>query len=131
MHGDSIIHAMLVPVSDYHLAGRHTKIIFVAGEPDEMRLSYNDRLYEGSMLQCESTPLGMLISIVLDSVPDLHTTVLTVAIPEANRPDDMRSIAIHTFAVITTTKSSVAGSHVVVSGQVREYDVVPLHGNAW
>lgn len=120
----------LIPVSDYHLAGKHTKIVFVNGEPDEMRLSYNDRLYEGSALRCEATELGQLVSIVLDTVPDLHTIVLTIAVPEANRPADMRSIGIHTFAVITTTKTSLGGT-LPMSGQIREYDVVSLHGNAW
>jgi hypothetical protein len=120
----------LVPVSDYHLAGKHTKIIFVTGEPDEMRLCYNDRVYEGSALIRESTTLGQLISVVLDSVPDSHTTVLSIAVPEANRPADMRSIGIHTFAVVTTTKTSIAGPG-LLSGQIRDYDVISLHGNAW
>jgi hypothetical protein len=120
----------LIPVSDYHLAGKHTKIVFVTGEPDEMRLSYNDRSYEGSALHCEPTSLGQLVSVVLDSEPNLHTIVLSISVPEANRPADMRSIGIHTFAVITTTKTlTEATAH--LSGQIREYDVIALHGNAW
>jgi hypothetical protein len=112
------------------LAGKHTKIIFVTGDVDEMRLSYNDRVYEGHALYCEPHQLGHLVSVVLDSVPDSHTTVLTVAVPEANRPADMRSLGIHTFAVVTTIKTSIAGAG-LVSGQAREYDVIMLHGNAW
>jgi hypothetical protein len=121
----------LVPVSDYHLAGKHTKVIFVTGGPDDgMRLSYNDKLYEGSALCSEATEFGQMVSVVLECLPDVRTTVLTVAVPEGHRPSEMRSIGIHTFAVITTTKTSVSGSP-LVSGQIREYEVVLLHGNAW
>jgi hypothetical protein len=120
----------LIPVCDYHLAGKHAKIILQTGESDEMRLCYNDRLYEGDLLHCETTQLGLLVSVVLDTVPDLYTTVLTVAVPEANRPADLRTIGIHAFAVITTTKTSIAGSG-LVNGQIREFELVPLHGNAW
>lgn len=120
----------LISVSDYHLAGKHTNIIFVAGEPDEMRLTYNDMLFEGSALKVEQTQLGLMVSVVLDEVLDSFLVVLSLMVPEANRPADMRSIGIHAFAVITTTKSSIAGP-ALVSGQIREHDVIMLHGNAW
>jgi predicted phosphodiesterase len=120
----------LISVSDYHLAGKHTNIIFVAGDCDEMRLTYNDMLFEGSALHVEQTEVGIMILAVLDEIHDESKVILSVAIPSANRPADMRSVGIHTFAVITTVRTSIAGPG-LLSGQIHEYDVVMLHGNAW
>lgn len=119
-----------IPVTDYHLAGKHTNILFATGEPDEMRLTYNDMVFEGRALNIEHSHIGLMISVVLDEVLDSHASVLSFAVPEANRPADMRSIGIHTFAVITTIKTTSAGS-ALLSGQLRDYEVITLHGNAW
>lgn len=117
----------LISVNDYHLAGKHTNITFVS---DEMRLTYNDMLFEGNALNVEQTEVGLMISAVIDQVPDQSKVILALAIPDANRPADMRSIGIHSFAVLTTVRDSIGGPG-LLSGQIHEYDVVLLHGNAW
>ncbi len=117
------------PVTEYRLTGEDVQIVFHEGTADTASLVYNDQIYRGRALFHDQTALGRVISIHLESIPDLHTVFLSLAVPEANRPSDMRSIPVSTFATITTTRTSIGGP-ALVSGQIRTYNVVPLKGDA-
>jgi len=119
--------SQLHPVTQYHLHGEHTKIAFHDGTPDTATLEYNGKTYRGSALQDEQTALGRVISVNIETIPDLHSIFLSLAVPEAN--SDAGSISVKTFAVLTKTRTSIGGP-ALVSGQIRTYQVISLHGNA-
>lgn len=119
-----------VPVTQYHLSGDGMQITYHVGLPDEVRLQYNGTTYQGRALYQEDIMSGHVVSVILESVPDLHTVSLSVTVPRANCPSNMRSIPIQTFAVITTGRTSIGGP-ALVSGQIQSYKLVPLTGNAW
>lgn len=120
----------LAPVTQYHLSGDGMQITYHSGTPDVARLQYNGKTYQGRALFHETTMSGHVVSVILENVPDLHTTSLSLTLPQANCPSTMRSTSIHTFAVITTGRTSIGGP-ALVSGQIQSYKLVPLTGNAW
>jgi hypothetical protein len=117
------------PVTEYRLTGEDLKIVLHDGPGDAASLEYNGKIFRGRALYHDQTALGRVISIHLESIPDLHTVFLSLAVPEANRPSDQRAVAVSTFATITTTRTSIGGPG-LVSGQIRTYQVVPLKGDA-
>ncbi len=119
----------LVRVTQYHLSGDGSDITFRTGGNSGPSLKYNNDVFEGPELSLEHTTLGLLVSTTLKTICDGPSTVLSLAVPEANRPSEMRSIPINTFAVRSTFRSSIAGPG-SVSGQIHSYDVIALKGNA-
>jgi len=123
--------AGLREVTEYHLQGDGMTLVFHRGDDEEMRLEYNDKVFSGRALYRETTVLGLVVSAIVETIPDLHTVFLTVIIPEAHCPPDARSVPVSTFAVFTTKRTSIAGPD-LVSGQIDVYKLVsPLTGNAW
>ena len=89
-----------------------------------------EQKFSGRAIFREHIQSGFMPSVVLEQAPDLHTITLTLAIPAANIPDNMKSIPVKTFAVRTTNKTSIAGPE-LVEGQIQSYEVLALEGNAW
>ena len=94
-----------------------------------MKLIYNDKEFSGRALYREKTVMGLVVSVLVESIPDHPRAFFTLVVPEAHRPDGVRSIEVLTFAVLSTKQTAVAGSE--VAGQVDRYEVVRLKGNAW
>lgn len=123
--------ASLHEVTEYHLRGDDMEIAFHRGSDEDMKLTYNGKVFSGRALSRETTVLGLAVSAMLKAAPDLDTVWLTVVIPDARCPENAKSIPVTTFAVITTKRTSILGPP-GVSGQVDTYKVVfPLQGNAW
>lgn len=124
----------LVSVKNYHLAGDGVKIVFSMENPNELELVYEDkqgeRRFPGRAIYREKTMLGFLVSVVLEDIPDLHRIMLSLAVPSANRLDNMKSIPVKTFAVRTTSRTSISGQG-GVEGQIQTYETMVLDGNAW
>lgn len=124
----------LVSVKSYHLAGDGIKIRFSMEDPDELELVYEDkqgeRTFSGRAIYRDETQLGFMPSVILEQDPDLHIVTLSLAVPSANRPDNMKSIPVKTFAVRTTTRTSIGGPE-LVEGQIEVYEMYNLEGNAW
>ena len=124
----------LVSVKTYHLAGDGVKIVFSMEDPDEHKLVYKDeqgeRTFSGRGITQDETQLGFMQSVMLDQAPDLHVITLSLAVPSANRPDNMKSIPVKTFAVRTTSRTSIGGPE-LVEGQIQSYEIHALEGNAW
>lgn len=125
----------LVSVKNYHLAGDGVKIVFSMEDPDELELVYEEdkqgeRRFSGRAIYREKTVLGFLVSVVLEDIPDLHRIMLSLAVPSANRLDNMKSIPVKTFAVRTTNRTSIGGQG-GVEGQIQTYETMVLDGNAW
>lgn len=116
------------PVTEYQLAAEGGRIGFRGGAEDAV-LEYDGRRFSGEALRREQTPFGTTVSAVVEAIPDLQTVVLSVTVPEGNRPSTERSIPIRTFAVLTTERTSIGGPG-LVTGQLQTYQVVPLEGTA-
>lgn len=123
--------ARLHDVTEYHLHGDSTEIVFHRGNDDETKLEYNHRIFSGRELHRTVTTLGLAVSAILETSPDRGTVWLTVIIPDARCPAEARSIPINSLAVITDKRTSIAGP-AGVSGQIDVYKtVLSLTGNAW
>jgi len=124
----------LTSVKNYHLQGDGVRVTFSTENPDELELIYEDeqgeRKFSGRAIFREHIQSGYMPSVVLEQAPDLHTKILTLAIPVANLPENMKSIPIKTFAVRTTNRTSIGGPQ-LVEGQVETYEVIVLEGSAW
>ena len=124
----------LVSVKTYHFGGDGVKIVFSMEDPDEFKLVYEDkqgeREFTGRAIYREEIQLGFMPSVILEQAPDLHTIILTLAIPSANRPANMKSIPVKTVAVRTTRQTSIAGPQ-IVEGQIELHEMLVLEGNAW
>lgn len=121
----------MVSVKEYHLAAEDIRIVFRDGDEQSTSLEHNGNLFSGDALHRERTAgLGLVVSVELEAVPDLRVTFLSLVVPEANRASAEKSIAVGTFAVYTTVRTSIAGP-AQVHGQLRTSRVLRLSGNAW
>ena len=123
----------LAAVKTYHFSGDDVRISFSEEDP-EPELIYEDkqgkRQFTGREIYRDKTQLGFLPSVVLQEVPDLHTLILSLAVPAANRPENVKSIPVETFAVRTKIRTSFAGPG-TVEGQIQSHETIALKGNAW
>ncbi len=123
----------LVSVKNYHLAGDDVKIVFSTESP-ELELIYEDkhgkRKFTGRAIYREKIQLGFMPSVVLDEAPDKYRIILSLAVPSANRSENMKSIPIKTYAVWTKILTSISGSE-AIEGQIQTHDISLLSGNAW
>jgi len=85
--------------------------------------------FAGSEIRQLRTEIGTLLTVTLESTPDLQTKTFTLAIPIVNIPDGKPRQAMATIAVITTTRTSIAGPQ-GVEGVVQTYQTFALRGNA-
>lgn len=123
--------ATSIEVTEYHLGGEGIEVVFRGRDDESMELRYNGKTFSGRALSRERSTLGLVVSILLEAIPDLHTLWLSVVIPAARRDPDAKSISVSTLAVFTTKRTSIAGP-AGVSGQIDGYKVIfPLNGNAW
>lgn len=85
--------------------------------------------FAGNEIRQLKTEIGELLTVTLETVPDQQTKTFTLAIPVINIPDGKPRQAFSTFAVATTTKTSIAGPK-GVEGVVQTYQTIALRGNA-
>jgi len=124
----------LVQVKTYHVKGDGITLSFLGDDPAALALTYSDaqgeRKFSGVEISQQKTPAGLMVSVLMETIPDLRTVVLSLALPAANRPADMKSVALKTFAVRTTNHTSIAGPD-IIEGATQTYEVLVLDGNAW
>ena len=101
----------------------------LAGRP---RFDYHDDVRnvaaEGDEIAVERGPLGRLVTITLESVPDLHTLTVTLVLPDLgglSRP----ITPFRTFAVLTTNRTTIGGPN-LVAGPIQLYRVIKGDGTA-
>lgn len=124
----------LVQVKTYHVEGDGITLYFLGDDPAALELTYNDaqgeRKFSGKDISQQETPTGLMVSVMMEAIPDLRTVVLSLALPAANRPADMRSVMLKTFAVRTTNHTTIAEPG-IIEGATQTYEVFVLDGNAW
>ena len=88
------------------------------------------------------SPLGRLLTVHLEATPDRDTVDLTLVLPTINLPRSAATgpgraggaarptpVKFSTFAVLTTTRTSIGGPG-LVSGALQSYRVLELQGEA-
>jgi len=68
-----------------------------------------------------------MVTVTLESVPDLRVTTLTLIVPAINLDGSARDFK--TIAIRTTSKTTIAGER-LVKGAVQSYEVIDLKGTA-
>jgi hypothetical protein len=87
-----------------------------------------DVTVQGAAIAVERGPLGRLVTVTLESVPDLHTLTVTLVLPDLggiSRP----ITSFRTFAVLTTNRTTIGGPS-LVAGPIQLYRVVRGDGTA-
>jgi hypothetical protein len=73
-------------------------------------------------------PLGTLVAVYVDAAPDAWARTVTLMLPDINL-EDGRDTPFTTFAMLTRHLTSIGGPN-LVTGQLQEYELIPLHGTA-
>ena len=71
----------------------------------------------------ETTREGIVVRAIHEEVPDSHTVVVTVTIPQMNLDSEPQTGA--GFAVLTTARTSIGGP-ALVSGPLQLFELRPL-----
>src|SRR3954469_17509197 len=94
------------------------------------RLTYQDPArtleFSGEELALEETGLGTVVTVVLETVPDLGTTSFSLLVPPVNLANGTYA-GVVTFGVTAVSRTTLAGP---VSGQSTTYQVTHLQGTA-
>jgi hypothetical protein len=83
--------------------------------------------FKGNEIRTQKTEIGTMITVILESVPDLRVTTLTLLLPPINLDGSAREFK--TIAIRTTSKTTIGGSS-LVKGAVQSYEVIDLKGTA-
>ncbi len=110
-----------------------TQIVYsTTSSTGEPQLTYRDRTRErnlrGDDIAVTSSPLGALVTVVLEVVPDLRTLTATLVLPDINL-GDRQMIRFSTVVILTTNLTSFGGPQFVI-GPLRTYQIVKLSGIA-
>ena len=101
----------------------------ITGQP---QFSYHDDTRDvsasGDDITVERTALGTLVTITLETVPDLHTVTATLILPDLG---GLSGPVTHfgTFLVLTENRTSIGGP-ALVTGALQRYTVVKGRGTA-
>ena len=83
--------------------------------------------FTGDGIRTQKTEIGMLVTVLLEAVPDFHAMTLTLLVPTINLDGSARKFK--TIAIQTTSKDTIAGES-LVKGAVQSYEVIDLQGTA-
>ncbi|MGH8886651.1 MAG: hypothetical protein ACRDYX_16045 [Egibacteraceae bacterium] len=101
----------------------------ITGEP---RLSYHDatrdQSFSGDDIMVASSPLGTLVTVTLEMIPDLSTLTATLVLPGINLRNGEK-VRFRTLAILTTNLTTIGGPQ-FVTGPLQTYEVVKLRGVA-
>jgi hypothetical protein len=101
----------------------------ITGQP---QFTYHDDTRDvsatGDEITVERTVLGTLVTITLETVPDLHTVTATLVLPDLG---GLSGPVTHfaTFLVLTENRTSIGGP-ALVTGALQRYTVIKGRGTA-
>lgn len=113
----------------YVLRGYGTELtLSTAGEASLVfRHGGVEQTFKGDAIRHGSVEIGDLLTVTVESVPDLHVITFTVLIPAINLHHDEATFS--TQAVITEHRTSIAGP-ALVQGPLHRYETRQLEGVA-
>ena len=86
------------------------------------------KTFSGSQIRTQTAATGTLVTVDIESVPDLKTVTFTLVLPQVNL-GTKTSAKIATIGITTTAKTSIGGP-ALVQGQLQSYKVTDLTGTA-
>ena len=102
----------------------------ITGDP---RFSYTDKdqslSFAGGDIRIESTEIGDLVTVTIETVPDLKTVTVTLLVPTVNLPQFGTEENFETVVIFTTHRTSIAGP-CGVEGQLKTYKCLDIEGTA-
>jgi len=84
--------------------------------------------FKKSDIKITKTPIGTLVTVLVETVPDVKTVTFSLALPDVNLQQSTK-VNIKTVGILTTSKTSIVGTN-LVKGAVQVYKVVTLSGTA-
>jgi hypothetical protein len=110
-----------------------TQVVFsTTSITGQARFTYHDDTRDhsaaGDEITIERGPLGTLVTVTLEVVPDLHTLTATLVLPDLGGMSSPIT-RFRTFLVLTTNRTSIGGP-ALVTGALQLYEVVKGHGTA-
>lgn len=94
-------------------------------------LNYRDnninRNFSGQEISIQETQLGQLITVTLESIPDLRTVTFTLILPLVNLSNRSETVRIKVPGITTTSRTTIAGPG---TGAEQVYTTVNLRGTA-
>lgn len=125
--------ANIIEPNLFNLQGEDARIYYRSSKSGEPLLVYrksgNILRFSGDQIREETTSLGKLETVTIDSVPDLRIVTLTLIVPGVNLPTNRRQIPINTIAIETTNATSIGGP-ALVKGPLQTYQTLELEGTA-
>lgn len=83
--------------------------------------------FKGDEIRTQKTEMGTMVTVTLESIPDLRVTTLTLLLPAINLDGSAKEFK--TIAIRTTGKTTIGGPR-LVKGAVQSYEVIELKGTA-
>jgi hypothetical protein len=116
----------------YELSCDGAKLTYsTSGIDGRPHLSYDAgdrcRAFSGDEIRVAETEIGRLVSVTLETIPDLHVVTLTVLLPQINLEGSASRL--RTEVITTTHRTSIGGPR-LVKGQVLTYATATLEGVA-
>jgi hypothetical protein len=116
----------------FELASRSIQVTFsstsITGRP---LLSYRDHNlqlnFEGEEIDIRDTQIGQLITVTLETIPDLRTVTFTLILPLVNVIRQSGGIRVSVSGIRTTTHTTIVGPGL---GAEKTYAIVTLEGTA-
>lgn len=110
-----------------------TQIVYstssITGEP---QFTYQDSTrnlsFRGGDIAVAASPLGTLVTVLLEAIPDLLRLTATLVLPDINL-GDRQMIRFSTVVILTTNPTTIGGPQ-FVTGPLQTYQVVKLRGVA-
>ena len=117
----------------YELHGDKLQVTYsttnIAGQPTfTFQQGRKILTFKKSDIKITKTPIGTLVTVLVETVPDLKTVTFSLALPDVNLQQSTK-VNIKTIGILTTSKTSIGGTN-LVKGAVQVYKVVTLSGTA-
>jgi hypothetical protein len=96
----------------------------ISGEPIfDYKDTQHEKHFTGNEIHTQNTEVGILVTVVLEAIPDLKTLTATLLIPGINLEDSASPFK--TVLLLTTNRTSIAGP-AIVKGPLQTYEIVAL-----
>jgi hypothetical protein len=117
----------------YELNGDNLQVTYsttsIAGQPIfTFQQGRKTLSFKKSEIKITKTPIGTLVSVLIEAIPDLKTVTFALVLPDVNLQQSTK-VNIKTVGILTTSKTSIGGPN-LVKGAVQAYKAVALSGTA-
>ncbi|WP_013325158.1 hypothetical protein [Gloeothece verrucosa] len=101
-----------------------------SGRPQLNYLNKDQKFnFQGDEIRVQETEIGSLVTVTLETIPDLLTRTLSLLVPLVNlRGEDLQTL-IQTIAIETVSRTTIGGPD-LVDGAVQTYETIFLKGQA-